>query len=339
VELGRFIEDGKYPEEGVFILVDSQTETHCLTHVLELSSRFKSGNVISISNGEEHKNIQTCSDVWGDLSKAGADRKSLLVNLGGGMITDLGGFVASTYMRGIDFINLPTTLLAQVDASIGGKVGVDLHNLKNQVGLFNNPNAVFIYPEFLKTLDKRQLLSGMAEVLKHGLIADANYWELAKSGTESLDWEAIISKSIEIKNKIVQQDPLESGPRKMLNFGHTIGHAIETCSLNNKRSLLHGEAVAIGMICESYLSNKLTGLSSKSLEDITSSMLKLYKPFDLEETSYANLLELMRHDKKNKGGKMNFTLLRRIGDAVIDQLCNDDLITESLIYYNEQIKL
>src|ERR1700759_1222416 len=266
-ELARFANSGKYSR--VFILTDENTGEHCLPLV---TKHFTEDNydLIEVPYGEENKNIDTCTGIWKLLIDFGADRKALMINLGGGVITDMGGFAASTFKRGIDFVQVPTTLLSQVDASVGGKTGIDLDGVKNIIGTFTQPKAVFIEHEFLKTLPPRQILSGLAEMLKHGLIADAAYWNKLKfSDLESPSAE-LVYHSVEIKNKVVIEDPHEKGIRKSLNFGHTIGHAIETYSLlNDGNPLTHGEAIAAGMICEAQLSAIKIGLSEDEVKEIT----------------------------------------------------------------------
>ena len=260
--LMEIIEKGKYSK--VFVFTDSNTSEICLPVFREMLDDFSEFDLIETDPGEENKNIDFCIGIWKTLLDFEADRKCLMINLGGGVITDMGGFIASTYKRGIHFINIPTTLLAQVDASVGGKTGIDIDNVKNMVGTFTLPQAVFIETAFLKTLPECELLSGFAEMIKHGLIADKGYFEvLRNSDYKNLDAQAIY-RSVEIKNEIVTTDPHEQNLRKILNFGHTIGHAIEGYSLLNDGSpLLHGEAIAAGMICEGYLSHKLNGLPDR----------------------------------------------------------------------------
>ena len=261
----------------IFVLVDSNTKSFCLPLFLSHFHQNKKPIILEIPEGEINKNIETCLKLWNNLSEKGADRNSLLINLGGGVVTDLGGFVASTFKRGIDFINIPTTLLSMVDASVGGKNGVDLGMLKNQIGIIKNPELVLIETEFLKTLPKNQITSGYAEMLKHGLIHSNKYWnsikifnELNINEIEELLWESVL-----IKYEVITEDPYEKGIRKTLNYGHTLGHAIETFSLSNKHfePLLHGDSIAIGMILASYLSAKLNNLPTETLNDITSHIL------------------------------------------------------------------
>ncbi|MBI3501223.1 MAG: 3-dehydroquinate synthase [Bacteroidetes bacterium] len=326
----------------IFVLVDENTKKYCLKYIKSAVGSRQSA-VIQIKSGEKNKTLRTCEKIWKELSKQNADRKSIMINLGGGVITDIGGFCASTYKRRIDFINIPTTLLSQVDASVGGKTGIDFLGYKNQIGTFSFPKAVFINPDFLKTLSKRELISGFAEVIKHGLIADKNYWQKLKDASAPLSMTAeTITHSIEIKNKIVTADPYEKGLRKVLNFGHTMGHAIETASLKTKKPLLHGEAIAIGMICESYISRKVLGLSSEELHEITSFIIPLFKTKAIKQSS-KQLISLMKQDKKNMAlhpdvigidSEINFTLLSSIGKAEINNSCSEELIEEAIKFFN-----
>ncbi|MES2590757.1 MAG: 3-dehydroquinate synthase [Bacteroidota bacterium] len=334
-DINQFLKTNKNSFSKLFILVDENTLKHCYPQLVATIPAFENAEIIEIESGEESKNIEVCAQLWATLSELGADRQSLLVNLGGGVIGDMGGFIASTFKRGISFINIPTTLLSQVDASIGGKVGVDLNHLKNEIGLFSNPLAVFIDSAFLNTLDRRQLLSGFAEMIKHALIADADYWKKIKKA-DSINFEkfdSLIETSIRIKNKVVQEDPFEKNSRKLLNFGHTIGHAIETYFLEQQKSLLHGEAIAVGMICEAYLSNQILKLPNETLNDITGLISNTYTPVGLDKKDIPTLIELMSHDKKNEKGKLNFSLLSDIGTCEINQTVSTDLVKEALDYY------
>ncbi|MGZ4158944.1 MAG: 3-dehydroquinate synthase, partial [Bacteroidia bacterium] len=251
-EINRFFKTSKNKYSKIFILVDENTLKFCYPQLVEKIEPFEHAEIIEIDSGEESKTIEVCVQIWSALSEYGADRKSLFVNLGGGVIGDMGGFIASTFKRGMDFINIPTTLLSQVDASVGGKVGVDMNHFKNEIGVFNDPSAVFINLNFLNTLDKRQILSGFAEIIKHALIADVNYWAKVRTADfANFDsFDELVKTSVYIKNTIVLEDPKEKGIRKVLNFGHTVGHAVETFFLeqDSKKHLLHGEAIAIGMI-------------------------------------------------------------------------------------------
>jgi 3-dehydroquinate synthase len=310
-----FLEQRSY--SGIAILIDNNTAQFCLPVINDL---IQNHYLIRIHPGEQHKNLSTCEFIWEELTKAGFDRKSLLINLGGGVIGDMGGFCASTFKRGIQFINIPTTLLAQVDASVGGKLGIDFHGLKNHIGLFTLPEAVFIDEVFLKTLSERELRSGFAEVIKHSLIADNDYWQRLKEFPfQNQPWKDHIAHSVKIKTEIVQKDPFENGLRKVLNFGHTLGHAIESYFLNsNKYMVLHGEAVAAGMICELFLSENLTGLDSSDVNTSVQFLKKIFGKLNLNENDVSSVTALMKQDKKNEGGEMRFSLLSKIGEAIFN---------------------
>ncbi|MEO0573496.1 MAG: 3-dehydroquinate synthase [Bacteroidota bacterium] len=333
--LNQRLEQRSYSK--VFTLVDENTKIHCLPHFKTLCQH-PINEVITIKAGEAYKNIDTCTQVWTQLSQMDGDRKSLLINLGGGVVTDLGGFVAATFKRGIEFINIPTTLLAMVDASVGGKTGVDLGSLKNQVGVIEQPQMVLIFPEFLKTLAKRQLKSGFAEMLKHGLIMDQNYWNHLCTQLDRPCQQDDIQTSIKIKGDIVAKDPTEKNIRKKLNFGHTLGHAIESYFLDSteRDTLLHGEAIAIGMVLEAYLSHKLTGLSKIELDEIKRNFRTHFKSVKFSKSEIETILELLKHDKKNEHGKINFVLLKSIGNAVIDIKVSPEFLRASFLYYMER---
>jgi 3-dehydroquinate synthase len=321
----------------IFILVDSNTRELCLTRLLQKLETSCVTEVIEMEEGEKNKNIETCTGIWKALSELGADRKSLVINLGGGVVTDLGGFIASTFKRGIAYINIPTTLLSMVDASVGGKTGVDLDNLKNQIGVISQPEMVVIDTTYLSTLPAIEMRSGLAEILKHGLIASRDYWnkatELNKLTLEDL--EGLIAESVEIKTAVVTKDPTEENLRKTLNFGHTFGHAIESYFLDhpNKKPLLHGEAVAAGMIIAAYLSNKICSFPEKDLEEITEKLLDTFSIVDIVAEDYDTILDLMKFDKKNSHGKIKFVLLEKIGKPVIDHEVPRQLQIEALDYY------
>jgi 3-dehydroquinate synthase len=332
-ELNRFVMAGQYTK--VALLTDSNTRRHCLPLVLpQLDFEV---SLIEIPAGEHHKTLDTCSLVWQEMMRHGLDRHSLLINLGGGVTGDMGGFCAATYQRGIDFVQMPTTLLAQADASIGGKLGIDFQLIKNNIGVFRNPKAVFVEPVFLKTLPERQMRSGFAEVFKHALIADAGLWEKLQPLTslDAANWDNLLISSLSIKQKIVEEDPHEKGTRKALNFGHTIGHAVESFSFETNEPLLHGEAVATGIVCESWLSHKFAGLPAGDLESIVQFIGRFYPPFSFDEKDFPQLLSFMKKDKKNQGGRINFTLISPLGQAVINQSCEEELIEDSLRFYLE----
>ncbi|MDR6302166.1 3-dehydroquinate synthase [Mesonia maritima] len=321
----------------IFILTDSNTQEHCLAFFLQFISTSIAIEVIEIEPGEEHKNIETCQGVWKTLTEFNADRKALFINLGGGVVTDLGGFVASTFKRGIKFINIPTSLLAMVDASVGGKTGVDLGNLKNQIGVFQDPVVTLIDVSYLATLPQNHLKSGLAEMLKHGLICDENYWEKLSdlSQLNLTDLEKLIYHSVEIKTSVVEEDQHENGNRKILNFGHTLGHAIESYSLNSeeRETLLHGEAIAIGLILESYLSSKILNLPEDKAEEIKSVILQTFKKVDFTSKEIQSICELLVFDKKNSHGNVNFVLLHQIGTPQIDCKVSEKLIYEAFEFY------
>jgi len=299
----------------VAILVDENTRRNCLNKLPKTDN----SKVIEIKSGEKNKNISTCNFIWQELTNHNFDKDSLLINLGGGVIGDMGGFCAATYKRGIDFIQIPTTLLAMTDASIGGKLGVDFLALKNQIGLFANPKSVLIYPDFLESLPLDQLKSGFAEVLKHALISDKNLWnEILNTSFEKLNWNEIILLSVEIKNKIVLSDPKEKGERRKLNFGHTFGHAIESFYLKKSTPILHGQAIALGMLIESKMSN----LSESEKVEITAFILSNFTlPYNPAKNQ---LIDFMRNDKKNSDEKINFTLLDGIGSCTINNFFSED---------------
>ena len=331
-ELQNFLSTNSYSK--VFVLVDTNTEQYCLPALQDTLTGLVDFDVVEIDPGEENKNIDFCIGIWKTLLDFGADRDSLLINLGGGVVTDMGSFAASTFKRGIDFVQIPTTLLAQVDASVGGKTGIDLDHVKNIIGTFTQPKAVFIIPEFLETLDQRQVRSGFAEIIKHGLIYDATFFRQVQQIQAHEVTPEIIYRSIEIKNEVVKTDPFEKGLRKILNFGHTIGHAIESYSLaNDPNPLLHGEAIAIGFICEGYLSMQQNELSKADFIEIERTIFSLYPKYDLKESSFLDLMEIMKNDKKNNLGQINCTLLNKIGQCSIDHYCSEEEIQESLMYY------
>jgi 3-dehydroquinate synthase len=321
----------------IFILVDENTSNHCLPRLLSLLATEIVIEIIELEAGEEHKNIETCLQVWHSLTELGGDRKSIILNLGGGVITDIGGFIACTFKRGIDFINIPTTLLAMVDASIGGKNGVDLGNLKNQIGIIREPKSVVIDTQFLETLPGEQMRSGFAEMLKHGLIFDKKYWDKLKNIADlnTNDLDALIHQSVEIKNKIVSQDLTENGIRKSLNFGHTLGHAIESYFLENeeKKSLLHGEAIAVGMILESYISKEKGLIQEEEYHEIKYVLSDIYEAVPFEQNDIKNCIDLLIYDKKNEFGNVQFALLDKIGNCKINESSTNELIYSAFADY------
>ena len=324
---------------SIYLLVDENTHKYCYQKFIQQVSATKNINIIKIKAGEIYKNIDSCVSVWEKLTVLGADRKSLLINLGGGMVTDLGGFVASTYKRGIKFINIPTTLLSMVDASVGSKTGVDLGNLKNLVGLFSNPEMVLIDSNYLETLETRELRSGIAEIIKYGLTTDAKLLDdiFTDKWKNNSELENIIYRSISIKNDVVLQDPKEKNLRKILNFGHTVGHAIESYFLEHETldNLTHGEAVAIGMVVEAFLSYKIYNFPLTDLKSIKGYIHKTFGKVKISTSHYTAILDLMKHDKKNINGTIRYILLKDINDYIIDATASLDLVIEGLDYYRE----
>lgn len=312
---------GEQAYSHYFILVDENTSKHCLSKIAVPINH----TIIEIKSGEENKNWNTCVYVWQQLLEHQCDRNGLLINLGGGVISDLGGFCAATFKRGIDWINIPTTLLAQVDATIGGKIGIDFEGQKNMLGLFQNPSAVFIDSSFLETLEERQMESGKAEMYKHGLISNAEHWEQLSSGKEIDD--ALILESMLLKKAIVEKDPFENGLRKILNFGHTLGHAFESLSFSKTHPYLHGEAVAWGMIAALYLSVKLNGMNADDGRNCWSFLKRSLPDFLFSQEDISELLHLCKNDKKNEGNVVKFCLLDAIGSCQFDiAVCEEDLI-------------
>lgn len=321
----------------IFILVDENTHEYCLPVLLGNLETDLAFEILEIEPGEEMKNIQTANQLWEILTEMQADRKALVINLGGGVITDMGGFVASTYKRGIQFINIPTTLLSMCDASIGGKTGIDLMHYKNMVGTFTFPEQIFVYPKFLETLPYKELRSGFAEMLKHGLIADRKHWENLIH-ISKLDFESVIphiETSMEIKQSVVQQDFQEKNIRKTLNFGHTIGHAIESLCLNQGNPVLHGEAVAMGMITETYLSFAEGLISEEDCTIIIENIQKYYPYMDISDFKDEDIFELLINDKKNTDSKINFSLITGIGSCTFDYQCSRKKISSCIEFYRK----
>ena len=324
---------------NTFILVDENTLACCLPQVRKAIPSLKHAFILEIQSGESRKTIDTCKKLWSELLNKGADRHSLFINLGGGVIGDMGGFAASTFKRGIPFINIPTSLLSQVDATVGGKLGVDFNDVKNAVGVFNNPQAVFIYPPFLKTLPDDELFSGFAEMIKHSLISSLAMWDEIKkiNPLKTKKWERLIRQSVLVKKKIVEKDPFEKNTRKVLNFGHTIGHAFESAALHDGIRLLHGHAVALGMIAESHLSANALGLPEKQLHEITDFILAHYRQYFHSDISEINWQEWITHDKKSESGRLNFTLLKSIGKPVINIDCDKQYIADAVRFLKSKL--
>ena len=328
---------GEVRHDRLFVLCDETTREACLPVVADFEC-MQGAQLITIPAGDTNKGLESVSHVWAELQRMGATRHSLMVNLGGGMVTDLGGFAASTFKRGISFINIPTTLLAMVDASVGGKTGVNFGGLKNEIGVFNNANSVILDTVFLKTLDEENILSGYAEMLKHGLISDEKMLgELLTFDIEKPDLDQLkcmLAESVAVKQRIVTEDPTEQGLRKALNLGHTAGHAFESLALERK-PVLHGYAVAWGLVVELYLCCAKTGFPTDKMRQAVSFIHEHYGKMTITCDDYPRLLELMHHDKKNVGSAINFTLLGNVGDIRINQTATEDEIKEALDFFRE----
>jgi 3-dehydroquinate synthase len=332
----------------ICILVDENTRIHCLPALQSYVPRLQNVAVIEVKSGEVNKSVESAAYIWSVLSEKNADRDSVLVNLGGGMLCDLGGFAASTYKRGITYMNIPTTLLAMTDAAIGGKTGINLNHVKNQVGVFALPRAVFIYTGFLRTLDKYQILSGLAEVIKYGLILEPGLWkkilrmDFQKLVDEPLKdpiWEDLIKNTVTTKSDIAEKDFRDKRERKHLNFGHTFGHAFETFSMKGDiEGISHGHAVALGMICESYLSTLKSGLKNEDLNAIVSLITSNYSLLPLTEDSFPRILDIIRKDKKSVNDKTAFTLLKSPGHSMINQYCSEESMEKALEFYCQLLK-
>ena len=326
--------------DKTFLVTDTNTRQHCLP-LIEGIPALRDAGQISIESGDIHKDIVQVTYIWQHLSDGGASRHSLLINLGGGMVTDLGGFAGATFKRGLHVLNIPTTLMASVDAAVGGKTGINFNGLKNEIGAFHQPDCVMIDCVFLRTLDRNNLLSGLAEMVKHGLIADPDHlralFTLDISARRFTIAPAEVERSVAIKECIVAEDPTEQGIRKALNFGHTIGHAFEGLSFARERPILHGHAVAAGLVCELYLSHKHCGLPTDALRLVTYFIRSGYPPFAFSCKDYDTIFERMTHDKKNAGSRIRFTLLPAIGRVVIDQEVPRELVFESFDFYRENM--
>ncbi len=332
-ELNTYLDESNFSK--IIILADENTHEHCLPILvgnLETDIPFE---IIEIEAGEDLKTIETATQLWEILTEFEVDRKALLINLGGGVITDIGGFVASTYKRGIRFINMPTTLLAMCDASIGGKTGIDHGYYKNIVGTFVEAERIFVYPQFLQTLPFIELRSGFAEMLKHGLIADATHWE-ELTHIEDLTPDNIIphlQTSMKIKLNIVEKDFKEQNIRKNLNFGHTIGHAYESLFLQRGNALPHGEAIAAGMIIETHLANLENLINDKVASEIVAGIDKFFPRISIEQFALSNVITLMINDKKNNSGRISFSLLNKIGEGIFDYHLDEHHIENAIWQY------
>ncbi|SEA07073.1 3-dehydroquinate synthase [Psychroflexus halocasei] len=323
----------------IFVLVDSNSHQHCLKLFLEEIETDLEIEIIEIEVGEAYKSIKTCNQLWQTLADLDADKASLVLNLGGGVVTDIGGFIASTFKRGLSFIHIPTTLLGMVDAAIGGKNGVNAGTLKNQIGVINTPEKVMIDPRFLSTLNQAEMRSGLAEMIKHGFIADQAYLDtfldLSAFSVEKLT--ELIERSIEIKTEISENDPHEKGMRKALNFGHTLGHAIESYSIENDNfpKLLHGEAVAVGMILALNLSVQTQSFKKDMYEKYVKLIKTYFTKVEFSEKDISEVVKLLKHDKKNTKGRINFVLLSNIGQPVLDCEVNNEMIYKAFEAYKK----
>lgn len=324
--------------DKLFVLTDETTKAHCWPKIQQFDC-MKGAVVISIPSTDTHKDITTLSRVWETLGTNGGTRRSCLINLGGGMVTDLGGFAAATFKRGINFINIPTTLLAMVDAAVGGKTGVNFNGLKNEIGVFCDARFVILNTVFLNTLDDRNTRSGYAEMLKHGLISNEEMWgELLNFDLEEPDWgrlQQMVAQSVKVKEEVVVKDPHEQGLRKALNLGHTVGHAFESMALHKGQPILHGYAVAFGLVCELYLSTFKTNFPTNKMRQTVQFIRNYYGIFALSCKDYDSLIELMQHDKKNTLTNINFTFLEDIGKPIINQTATKDEIKEALDFFRE----
>jgi 3-dehydroquinate synthase len=323
----------KWGYHKIMVLADDNTARHCYPL---LQDTLPEHHLLKVPSGEEHKNLTTCETIWSAMTEQALDRHSMLVILGGGVLGDMGGFCAATYKRGIDFTLLPTTLLAMADASIGGKLGIDFQGFKNHIGLFQEPKLNILFPGFLKTLPPSELRSGFAEVIKHALISDKVLWnELHNTQLEDQSLESLIRHSAEFKSSVTQQDPTEKGLRKTLNAGHTIGHAIETFFLRNKSAILHGDAVAAGLVCEAFLAREENLLTENELHEISEYITGVYGKLPLQTENFEGIAALCIQDKKNKDNKILTVLLEGIGQARWDCAITMDRIVASLNFYRD----
>lgn len=339
-DLTQVLQNKKFP--SIFILTDNTTKKLCLPSILSIKA-LSDAKIIETKSGDDNKNLEALANIWQFLTENGATRKSLMINLGGGMITDLGGFAASTFKRGLSYINIPTTLLGAVDAAVGGKTGINFCGLKNEIGVINPADYVLIDAQFFKTLDKENFLSGYAEMLKHALIySETELSKIFSFDLTQINYEALrplLAQSVAIKEEIVEKDPTEKNIRKSLNFGHTIGHAFESFSYEIKQPILHGYAIAYGMICELYLSHKKLKFPSEKLQQVSKLIVDVYGSFHITCNHYERLYELMTHDKKNETQEINFTLLNNVADININQTATKKEIFEALDFYRDCVGL
>ncbi len=329
LDLERFLTQKKYSK--ILILVDEHTQEACYPMI---SGSLPEHGVLTIDSGEESKVLETCEAIWQTMTDEKLDRHAVLIILGGGVLGDMGGFCAATYKRGIDFILIPTTLLAQADASIGGKLGIDFNNFKNHIGVFKQPALTLLHAGFLKTLPENELRSGFAEVIKHALISDRKLWDSIRTkDLKSQDWNTLLKQSAEFKYSVIEQDPYEKGLRKILNVGHTVGHALESYFLANDNKVLHGEAIAAGLIAEAFIASKRNLLDDRSLNEIADYILKIFGKLNVPENALTEIAALCLQDKKNKGNSVLSALPEGIGKAKWDVEISSAEIVDSLQFY------
>jgi 3-dehydroquinate synthase len=328
-DLKKFVGDKRYSQ--IAVLTDEHTSEYCYPAVKDILPPHEK---IEILSGEEHKNLSTCEFIWEKMTAHEMDRHAVLIIIGGGVLGDMGGFCAATYKRGIDFILIPTTLLSQVDASIGGKLGIDFQHFKNHIGVFKTPALTLLFSGFLNTLPEAEKRSGFAEVIKHALIADAKVWrQILEHGLEGQPWDMLLPHSVKIKLQVVTEDPFEKGLRKTLNAGHTIGHAVETFLLQSERKVLHGEAIAIGLICEAFLAHEKGMLREEDFKDITRYLLKVFGKVTLVANDDEAIAKLTAQDKKNKDNRILCVLLEGIGNAKWDCEIRPEEVKRALTFY------
>lgn len=330
----------KYSTSKKIVIVDENTNEYCLSALITNFDSLKEAEIVILPIGEENKQLFIVQNVWEALTEYGIGRHDLIINLGGGMITDMGGFIASCYKRGCDFINIPTSLLGMIDASLGGKTGINLNYFKNQIGVFSNPVALYIDPSFLETLPDEEYMSGYAEMIKHGIITDKQlFFDVISCMNGKFEFnEALLIRCIEIKNRIVLEDPIENGIRKILNFGHTIGHAIEGYYMDS--GITHGHAIAIGMVMESYISMKLNNLSEEDYLIVEEAILGFYGLPKFSDEDIQEMIEILYNDKKNKEGEIKCCLISKIGECSYDHSVDTKIFLETFMHFkNKQINL
>lgn len=336
VDLQQLLSDAQY--DKLFVLTDENTCNLCLPLISGIRE-IENASQIVIPPTDKNKNIETLSYIWCELTRHGATRHTLLVNLGGGMVTDIGGFAAATFKRGIKYINIPTTLLGAVDAAVGGKTAINFEGLKNEIGAFYPALKVLISSRFFTTLSRGEILSGFAEMLKHELIHSDEEWEeLLTFDIENIDYDWLnnaVFRSVSIKESVVEKDPMEQNIRKALNLGHTVGHAFESFAAEQRKPVAHGYAVAWGLIAELYLSHRICGFPKEKLQKMVRFIRQNYGSLPIGCNDYARLFDIMTHDKKNVGNSINFALLSEIGNVCINQQLEKEMIFESLDFYRD----